>query len=264
MTRIKLALFSFIILFVLLSCSLVPTVTQSIPPTTDPAILVAQALAQTQQMQTQIAMAAQLTMAASGGGALPPPAALPTYTFQPTYTMQYTNTPSTVTVTVSVNTNCRTGPGDDYPIVGALVVGQVAEVVGRSASSDNWIVKLPGKTTTCWLWGYYAAVTGSTAGLPIIAPPPIPATKTNTLSPYINITIVNNSGDTICWVYISGSDDPSWGNNELPGVISPGGSYTWYSYVPDVYDVMIEDCVPNLLKTWYGVSMFVNTWLYYP
>jgi hypothetical protein len=107
-------------------------------------------------------------------------------------------------------------------------------------------------------------VTGVTSGLPIIDPPPVPATKTNTPSPYISITIHNGGPETICWVYISDSNDPSWGSNELPGVIGPGESYTWYNYVPDVYDVKIEDCVPSTLKTWFGISMYVNSHLYYP
>ena len=168
-----------------------------------------------------------------------------------------------MTVTVSVNTNCRTGPGDDYPIVGALVVGQTAEVVGRSASSDNWIVKLPGKTTTCWLWGYYATVTGSTSGLPIVAPPPIPATKTSTRSPFINITIQNNSGITIFYLYISMPADP-WGADELgANTISPGFSYTLV-HPSGIFDVMIEDSGHNTLKTWWAIPMYVNTILYYP
>ena len=245
---------AWITLIILSACNLArstPTITTDGGTTSDPIT----------DQQTLVAISVQQTSAAAGGGALPPPAALPTYTFQPTYTIQYTDTPSTATVTVSIDTNCRTGPGSAYSIVGALLVGQTAEVVGRSASSDNWIVKLPGKTTTCWLWGQYATVTGSTSSLPIISPPPTP---TFTVNPFISITIENNSSFTICYVYIRDSGDPSWGSNELSGFISPGFSYTWDNYLPDTYDVRIEDCITQVLIIWWNTNMFADTWLAYP
>ena len=261
MFRTKVALTSLILVFLLAACNLI----MGAPPesTVDTDALVAQALAQTQLVQTQDSLAAQLTLAASGGGAPPPPVALPTYTYQPTYTFQYTNTLSTITVTVSISTNCRTGPGSAYPIVGALGVGQVAEVVGRSAASDNWIVKLPGQTATCWLWGQYATVTGNTSGLPIINPPPPPITPTWTTASYINLTLKNNTAVSICYVFIALPEEPTWGSNELPIPIPPGGSYTWL-YQPGIYDIEVEDCIPNWLKTFEDVSMFSNTVLAVP
>jgi hypothetical protein len=78
-------------------------------------------------------------------------------------------------VSVSVNTNCRVGPGTVYEILGYLNVGQTAEVVGRSASSDFWIIKPPSNLAiTCWVTNQYATVVGNTAGLPVINPPPTP------------------------------------------------------------------------------------------
>jgi hypothetical protein len=78
-------------------------------------------------------------------------------------------------VSVSVQTNCRSGPGTVYDSLGFLDVGQTAEVVGRSTSSDNWIIKLPSNPAiTCWLWGQYATVVGNTSGLTVYTPPPTP------------------------------------------------------------------------------------------
>jgi hypothetical protein len=95
----------------------------------------------------------------------------PSYTPTPTFTF----TPAVPLVSVSVQTNCRSGPGTAYDVLGIVNVGQTAEVVGRSASSDNWIIKLPSNPAiTCWLWGFYAAVVGDTSGLPVITPPPTP------------------------------------------------------------------------------------------
>ncbi len=93
-----------------------------------------------------------------------------------TPTLTFTITPTSPMVSVSVQTNCRSGPGTAYDVLGIFNVGETAEVVGRSASSDNWIIKLPSNpAVTCWLWGQYATVAGNTAGLTVYAPPPPPA-----------------------------------------------------------------------------------------
>lgn len=83
--------------------------------------------------------------------------------------------PGAVQVRVSVPTNCRVGPGLPYLRVGALLVGEVAEVVGRHATRDYWVIRNPDRTgETCWLWGQYATLTGDTSGLAVMTPPPVP------------------------------------------------------------------------------------------
>jgi hypothetical protein len=101
-----------------------------------------------------------------------------TATPQFTTTPENTATPSVPQVTVSVNTNCRTGPGLVYLLLGGLNIGQVAEVVGKSTSTGYWIIKLPGTSTICWLFPQHATVTGNTANLPEY---PVPPTPTPTL-----------------------------------------------------------------------------------
>lgn len=96
--------------------------------------------------------------------------------FTPTITL--TPTPAVPTATVSVDTNCRTGPGQQYDRIGALLVGQSAEVVGKNLATNYWIIKTPGGSGNCWLWGQTTTVTGNTANLPEF---PIPATPTPAL-----------------------------------------------------------------------------------
>jgi hypothetical protein len=91
-----------------------------------------------------------------------------------TSTMTLTPTLGKPMVTVSVDTNCRTGPGKIYPYIGALLVGEEAEVVGESMDGQYWIIKNPDIAGECWLWANYATVTGPTAGLPKYTPPPTP------------------------------------------------------------------------------------------
>jgi hypothetical protein len=107
----------------------------------------------------------------------------PTATFTPIFTPTETLTPSPVftatsiipQVRVSVATNCRVGPGKVYDRVGALLIGQVAEVIGRDTTGNYWYIRNPNQNNGfCWLWGEYATLTGNFAALPMFTPPPTP------------------------------------------------------------------------------------------
>ena len=96
----------------------------------------------------------------------------PTITLIPTITL--TTTLDRPMVSVSQNTNCRIGPGTVYDIVGALLVGETAEIVARSEDGGYWIIQNPDGAGECWLWGYYATAVGPIEGLPTVMPPPTP------------------------------------------------------------------------------------------
>lgn len=101
----------------------------------------------------------------------------------PTVTFTVSVPAGAVQVSVSVPTNCRVGPGVEYPRVGALRVGEVAEVVGRHADRNYWVIRLPaGSNATCWLWGEYATISGNGDAVPVMSPPPVPATSTPVVS----------------------------------------------------------------------------------
>jgi hypothetical protein len=86
-----------------------------------------------------------------------------------------------VTVTVSVATNCRLGPGQNFANVYGMPVGQVAKVVAKNSYSGYWIIEIPGQNgQTCWLWGKYATISGDTAGLKDVVTPTSAATATKT------------------------------------------------------------------------------------
>jgi len=93
-------------------------------------------------------------------------------------------------VTVSENTNCRTGPAVVYDLVGALLVGQQAVVVGKYTVGNYWIINNPNGSGTCWLWGQYTTVTGDTLGLPEYAPPPTPTPQPP--APPKNFEVIKN------------------------------------------------------------------------
>jgi hypothetical protein len=119
-------------------------------------------------------------------------------TFTPTITLTPTSVPtgtsSVPMVSVSVDTNCRTGPGVVYDYVTGLLVGEKAEVVGKytSVSPTYWIIKKG--SITCWLYGQYATVEGDISGLPEMVPPPSP-TPVPTDTPTATPTTPSASGD---------------------------------------------------------------------
>ena len=83
-----------------------------------------------------------------------------------------------VTVTVSVATNCRQGPGTAFANVYGMPVGQVAKVVAKNSYSGYWIIEIPGQNgKTCWLWGQYATINGDTATLKDVVTPTSVATQ---------------------------------------------------------------------------------------
>ncbi len=124
-------------------------------------------------------------------------------------------------VSVTTNTNCRVGPGKAYDIIGALRVGETAEIVGKYPDSNYWIIFEPNVGRECWLWGYYAVVSGDTDQLTVYVPPPLP-TPTPTPSPesrYL-ICFCNDTTDYISTIQLINDDTDEWmgeyGSDGLP------------------------------------------------
>ncbi len=111
-----------------------------------------------------------LTQAPALGGVIPQPA----ISSQGETATPHIPQTGAVTVTVSVATNCRTGPARSYALLGVLNPGDQAVVVGKNEALDYWIIQNPTAPGTCWLWGYYATVNGNIASIPEVPGPPDP------------------------------------------------------------------------------------------
>jgi hypothetical protein len=108
----------------------------------------------------------------------------PTLTFTPAFTSTplLTDTPSVPQVSVSLDTNCREGPGKTFENVGSLLVGESTDVIAGEPKGEYWYVRNPDNPTGyCWLWGEYATFTGNIYILPIYTPPP-PSTTSFTVT----------------------------------------------------------------------------------
>ncbi len=126
---------------------------------------------------------------------LEPPTLTPTPTLIPT--LPFTPTAETPFISVTVDTNCRSGPGKVYDVVGALLVGEFAEVLARDPSNNYWLILNPDGNDPefCWVWGKYATLTGPAMLAPVFTPPPTP-TATATSLPTPKFTVEYTSMDS--------------------------------------------------------------------
>lgn len=118
------------------------------------------------------------------------PSAEPQFTATPEFTATpgFTSTPSVPQVTVSTNTNCRTGHTTQFDNIDSLLVGQIAEVVGKNTQTGYWIIKRLNGSGICWLFPQYATVTGNTSNLPEYPLQPTP-TPSKTPTPTVTATL---------------------------------------------------------------------------
>ena len=113
---------------------------------------------------------AVLTETPSAPTALPPPTieASATPFVPPTITV--TSSPAVPQVSVSADTNCRTGPSVNYKLIWKANAGTKFVVVGKHSPTNYWIIRLD-DGRECWLWGQYATVEGNVSSLAEYNPP---------------------------------------------------------------------------------------------
>jgi hypothetical protein len=102
------------------------------------------------------------------------PSVPPTLTSVPTIppTATLIPTPSVPQVTpISAGVNCRSGPDVSYPSVSSVVLGQVAQIVGRNNDSSWWYVRDPNSPGSfCWVSASVVTTAGPMGGIPVTAP----------------------------------------------------------------------------------------------
>jgi hypothetical protein len=136
----------------------------------------------------------ETTKSPAGNTAIPPtntlPAETPTITLTPpptdTPTTAPTSTPSIPVLTPAKDpVNCRFGPGQEWQTVGALLVSEMATILGRTAGGNWWYIQLPANTTvSCWVAASVTVVSGNYAAVAVVAPPQAIVTKVSlTLKP---------------------------------------------------------------------------------
>jgi hypothetical protein len=122
-----------------------------------------------------------------------------------------------VMVSMSVDSACRSGPGEAYESLGELLVGDTAEVIARSEDGMFFYIQYPhAPPEHCWIWAQYAQVDGELRELAVFTPP---ATPESSLTPTVEPGLVVQghvrladgtgiSGATICRSFASYEGEP--------------------------------------------------------
>jgi hypothetical protein len=72
----------------------------------------------------------------------------------------------------------------------------------------------------------------------------------------VTLTLINNSGQHVCYVRISESTDASWGDDWLvDDTIPTGTSYSFYVPAGMSYDLQAKDCGDNVVAEEYQVDL---------
>ena len=73
-------------------------------------------------------------------------------------------------LSITADSNCRTGPGDNFAVVTGFTPGTDLEIVAQDSADNYWQVKIPNTGETCWVWGKYATAKGDLANIPQSTP----------------------------------------------------------------------------------------------
>lgn len=160
--------------------------------------------------------------------------------------------------------NCRFGPGVSYAIVGALILGREAEIIGRNEDSSWWYVRNPSDpSTSCWLSAEFIETVGNVQSLPVINAPVIMVTNVQVL---VDPPVINVACDAFpqivtitARITASGPSSVVWHWQSSTGIVSPDKNVTFvvgdtktvqdYYQVNGVNDyiVQVQTTLPNIM-----------------
>jgi hypothetical protein len=159
--------------------------------------------------------------------------------------------------------NCRFGPEISYAVIGALILGRQAEIIGRNEDSTWWYVRNPSDpSTSCWLSADFVETVGNVASLPVVSPPEIMVTgiQVRVDPPVINAAcdafpqvvtisaqITANGPSTVVWHWASSTGTVSADKNL---VFEAGDTKTVQDYYQvngvNDYLIQVQTTLPNI------------------
>jgi hypothetical protein len=180
-------------------------------------------------------------------------------------TLAPTSTPSVFLASAKDQpVNCRFGPEVSYAIVGALVLGRQAEIIGRNENSSWWYVRNPSDpSTSCWLSAEFVDTVGDVQSLPVVNSPVIMVTNVQVL---VDPPVMNVACDAFPQVVTitaritaSGPTTVVWHWQSSTGIVSPDKNVLYvvgdektvqdYYQVNGVNDyiVQVQTTLPNIM-----------------
>lgn len=115
---------------------------------------------------------------------------IPTVTSSPFGPMASVNSDQDIPI------NVRSGPSQNYPIVGVLEQGEKVPALGRSVGGDWVEIAYPVVDGgVAWVYSYLVTITGGE--LPVVVPPPTPTPRvTPTIDPTLAAQLIIEIGPT--------------------------------------------------------------------
>jgi hypothetical protein len=110
-----------------------------------------------------------------------------------------TTKPTFPFIILSEGTNCRTGPGTEYSLIGAYTAETKIPVLGKDSTGRYWIVASPNvgePNIKCWLIGDYVKESGNVNNVEIYPVPPTPTPRIPTSTPTTTPTSTPTSTPT--------------------------------------------------------------------
>jgi hypothetical protein len=181
----------------------------------------------------------------------------------PTQTL--TSTPSVFLASAKDQpVNCRFGPEISYAIMGFLVLGRQAEIIGRNEDSSWWYVRNPSDpSTSCWLSAEFVDTVGDVQSLPVVNSPVIMVTNVQVL---VDPPVMNVACDAfpqvvaiVARITASGPTTVVWHWQSSTGFVSPdknvifvvGDEKTVQDYYQvngvNDYIVQVQTTLPNIM-----------------
>jgi len=120
----------------------------------------------------------------------------------------------------------------------------------------------------CWIWSGLGNATGDVPSVPVLEPPPTPTPQpspTLTATPPATsvrfaLTIVNNSGVNLCFLFIVPSNQIGWGNSVLPGnAYLPQDGKIVYLLPGGNYNLRAEDCKDDVVEVLVDLAFTKDT-----
>jgi len=160
--------------------------------------------------------------------------------------------------------NCRFGPATSYAVIGALILGRQAEMIGRNTDSTWWYVRNPSDpSTSCWLSAEFVQTVGDVQSLPVVSSPEIMVTGISvSIEPSVINVVCDDLPQTViitARITASGPSTVTWHWSSSSGVVSPdkqvlfevGDTKTVQDYyqvnrVSD-YIVEVQTTLPNIV-----------------
>jgi hypothetical protein len=141
----------------------------------------------------------------------------------------------------STGANCRSGPGESYPVLTTIPTGYYITIVGHNNDSSWWFVQVK-PSLDCWISGSVGYTTGNPTGVPLVAAPPLP---TQPVPPTLNDPVaVNdplsypgscNSNELLVAIRVADNNGPGLDSVWLKYRYASNGGYVgnWHNVSPN-------------------------------